>query len=77
MRQDKTLVCEFVSCCFGLSEIDRENVFGKLSLGEVHTRILELVVYTATGILAVSHAALEINHRSLSEQLAVVGNPSP
>lgn len=46
MRQDKALVCEL---CFGLLEIDRENVFEKLSLGEVHTRILELVVYIATG----------------------------
>lgn len=73
MRQDKALVCEFVSCVFGLLEIDRERVFEKLSLGEVHARILELVVYTATGILAVP----EINHRSLSEQLAGAGNPSP
>lgn len=57
--------------------MDRENVFEKLSLGEVHARIPELVVYTATGILAVSHAVPEINHRSLSEQLAGAGNPSP
>lgn len=28
-------------------------------------------------ILAVSHAVPEINHRSLSEQLAGAGNPSP
>lgn len=59
--------------CFGLLEIDGENVFEELSLGEVDARILELVVYTATGILAVP----EIYHRSLSEQLAGAGNPSP